>query len=73
MRVTEKTLPLKALKAVLLILAMRLRRFLRLAPENPFIFPLVPPPRLLRGSTRFLLLSSLKETRDTDPPTAEDT
>jgi len=35
----EKTLPLKALKTVRLMLAKRLKRFLQRALENPFIFP----------------------------------
>jgi hypothetical protein len=39
--------PLKALKALLLMLARRSRRFLRLALEKPLTLSLVPPPRRL--------------------------
>jgi len=41
--------PFNALKALLLMLARCLRRFLRLALEKPLILSLVPPPRHIGG------------------------
>jgi hypothetical protein len=38
---------LKALNAALLMLARRLRRFVRLALEKPLTLSLMPPPRCL--------------------------
>jgi hypothetical protein len=64
---------LKALKALLLILATRLRRFLRLALEKPLTLFLIPPPRRIGGLNLLLVLVPSKETVDTDPPTAEET
>jgi hypothetical protein len=40
--------PLKALKALLLMLARRLRRFVRLSLEKPLILSLIPPPQYLQ-------------------------
>jgi hypothetical protein len=40
----EMMRPLKALKALRLMLARHLRRFLRLALEKPLILPLIAPP-----------------------------
>jgi hypothetical protein len=37
------------MKALRLILARRLRRFLRLVLENPFTLALMPPPRRVGG------------------------
>ena len=65
--------PLKALKALLLMLARRLRRFVRLSLEKPLILSLIPPPQCLGGLSRLLFLLSSKESVDTDPPTAEET
>jgi len=65
--------PLKALKALLLMLARRLRRFLRLSLEKPLTLSLMPPLRRLLGLSRLLVLASSKESVDTDPPTAEET
>ena len=69
-QVTTITLPLQDLKAVLFMLAMCLKRFLRLALENPLILPLISPPLIV---TRFLFALSDKEIWDREPPTAEDT
>jgi hypothetical protein len=63
---------LKALKEVLLMLARRLRRFLRLVLEKPLTLSLMPPPQFVRGLQLFLVVSS-KERVDTDPPTEEET
>ena len=65
--------PLKALKALLLMLARRLRRFVRLSLEKPLILSLIPPPQYLGGLSRLLFLLSSKESVNTDPPTAEET
>jgi hypothetical protein len=64
--------PLKALKAPLLRLAKRLRRFLRLVLEKPLILSLIPPPRRVGGLSWLLVLVSSKDSMDTDPPTAEE-
>jgi hypothetical protein len=64
--------PLKALNASLLMLARRLRRFLRLTLEKPFTLSLIPPPRRVGGLRRLLALVSLKESVDRDPPTEEE-
>jgi hypothetical protein len=63
--------PLKALNALLLKLARRLRRFLRLALEKPLTLSLMPPPGCLGGLSRFLDVVSSNESVDTDPPTEE--
>jgi hypothetical protein len=64
---------LKALNALLLILARRLRRFLRLALVKPLTLSLMPPPRRV-GALQWLLgVVSSKESVDTDPPTEEET
>jgi hypothetical protein len=65
--------PLKVLNAVLLMLARRSRRFLRLAQEKPLTLSLLPPPRRLLGLSRFLIVVSSKESVETDPPTEEET
>jgi hypothetical protein len=64
--------PLKALNASLLMLARRLRRFVRLSLEKPLTLSLVPPRRLL-GLSWFLIVVFSKESVDTDPPTEEET
>ena len=64
---------MKALNALLLMLARRLRRFLRLVLEKPLTLSLVPPPRRLLGLSRFLIVVSSKESVDTDPPTEQET
>jgi hypothetical protein len=64
-------LPLKVRKALLLILASRLSRFLRLVLEKPLTLSLIPPPQRTGGLRRFLVMVSSKERVDTDPPTAE--
>ena len=69
----ELSRPLKALKALRLVLARRLRRFLRLALEKPLTLSLMPLPRCLLGLSRFLVVVSSKERVDTDPPTEEET
>jgi hypothetical protein len=69
--VTKMTRPLNALKALLLMLARRLSRFLRLALKKPFTLPLMPPPRRLGGVRWFLVL--FEESSEMDPPTAEET
>jgi len=63
---------LNALKALLLMLARCLRRFLRLALEKPFTLSLIPPPRHVGGLSRFLVVVFSKERVDTDPPAEED-
>jgi hypothetical protein len=64
---------LEALKEVLLMLARRLRRFLRLALEKPLILSLMPPPQRVGGLPRLLVVVSSKESVDRDPPTEEET
>jgi len=63
---------LKALKALLLMLARRLRRFLRLGLEKPLTFSLIPPPQRLLGLSRFLVVASSIESVDNEPPTADE-
>jgi hypothetical protein len=64
---------LKALNAILLILARRLRRFLRLALVKPLTLSLIPPPRRV-GALQWLLgVVFWKERVDTDPPIEEET
>jgi hypothetical protein len=64
---------LKALNALLLILARRLRRFLRLVLEKPLTLALISPPRRIGGLQWLLGVVSSKERVDTDPPTEEET
>jgi len=64
---------LKALNALLLMLARRLRRFLRLALEKPFTLSLMPPPRRVGGRKYLLVEVSSKESVDSEPPTEEET
>src|SRR5918992_988000 len=61
--------PLNALKASLLMLARRLRRFLRLSLEKPLTLSLMPLPRRIGGLSWLLVLVSSKESVDTDPST----
>jgi hypothetical protein len=72
-KVIEMSRPLKALNAALLMLARRLRRFLRLSLEKPLTLSLMPSLRRLLGLSPLLVLVSSKESVDTDPPTAEET
>ena len=53
--------PLKVLKALLLMLARRLRRFLRLVLEKPLTLSLMPPLRRLLGLSWLLVVVSSKE------------
>jgi hypothetical protein len=64
---------LEGLECALLMLARRLRRFVRLVLEKPLTLSLMPPLRRLLGLRRLLVLVSSKESVDTDPPTAEET
>jgi hypothetical protein len=56
-----------------LMLARRLRRFLRLSLEKPLTLALMPLPQRVGGLQRCLDVLSSKESVDTDPPTEEKT
>jgi hypothetical protein len=56
-----------------LMLARRLRRFVRLTLEKPFTLSLIPPPRRVGGLRRLLALVFSKERVDREPPTEEET